>query len=1457
MKKVFLMVWILVLATSVLGKPVSQQEALLRAQEFMKGKQFTAASGARGVTSSSQLSANYYVFNAEAAEGFVVVSGDDRTVPILGYSEYGSLDLDDVPSNMQAWLEGYADEIEWMNEHDYQPTIVARVPSYSAIAPLVTAEWNQDSPYNDLCPPDPYYNGSPHSVTGCVATAMAQVMYHHKWPAQTTTLIPGYVSRDHGLTVNSIPAGTSIDWNNMLPSYTGDATDVQKLAVAQLMLMCGTSVQMNYTAGESGSNTSSVANALTDYFGYDATYVCRENYAYSKWIDLIYSELAAGRPVQYGGNSSGGGHAFVVDGYKEGLFHVNWGWGGSRNGYFVLSVLNSGDNSGIGASSTDDGYSFGQDAVINVKPSDGSYTEPAKQMTFEDISISGNVITYSAYNLNKEELTFDYGMGFIDNGIITPISNGLITNRTHSYLYGRSNVAVTIDGSSLQPGSYAIVSISKLSSSTKWLTTMSPDYNYIEAIVDNNHNVMLKMHPTSDLTVTGIQVSGTLFKDDVQTANVTISNSGDEFYGVLYFFVSQDASNKGDWLRKGGITIEANSTSDIDFTFTPSNTGKCYMWVTTDEEGNDVIGQGEVDIVSDPYVPTGPLMVSSMTIANADGDWSVDTEGNRIINVYSEEMVLRIRPVITNISGTDLSPTLQFWIQHLNGDTWDDVSGKQATPTIAAGRSVSYIEMSFNVSDYGTYRFVLKMNGTDIDHHYIINYAANKPNIIDFADANVKAICVANWDADGDGELSEEEAAAVTEMDDEFEDNTDIVSFNELEYFTGLTELHHTFDGCENLESVVIPKNIDFLGSSHPFGWCYKLKNIRVADGNTTYDSRDNCNAIIETETNKLVKGGVNTVIPQTVTVIGEDAFELVADLTSITLPSSIETIKSSAFGFTPLTSIHIPASVTSIHNYAFQGTTELQSMTVDDANMVYDSRDNCNAIIEKASATLISGCANTIIPNTVKHIGDNAFCNHEELSTMAIPASVESIGGNAFFRCQALTEICIPASVQSIGSCAFEDCSNLTEVTVMWTTPISITNDIFSNRANATLYVPQDCVDAYKEADYWKEFKTIMEQGTVLTESDRIYAEDASIFIGNTADIDIMLANEHTFTAFQFDLTLPEGISIAQDANGNYLVEKGTRFADDDQQVEMEKLSGNVYRFLSYSLNSAAINSNNGALLTVTLQASDQLTVGSYEATISKVALSTPDAIRMKPSDSSFTITASELQKGDANGDGEIDVTDIVSIVNCIMGNPSSLFSMEAADLNGDGEVDIFDIMLTVRLVMNDSNAANMARAATGVMEEPLWLTTADGEVALTIDNADRFTAFQFDLEVDAGTLLTDVRLAGNNANHSLQMARTGENSYRVLGFAPDNSTLDGSAGAFAVLTLSGGGSVAVSHVLFSTPQEEKVHFSGCQTVVTGISAIAAGQHKEVFDLSGRKLEAGHLPKGVYIINSKKIVIK
>jgi len=289
----------------------------------------------------------FHVFNIGDGGGFVIASADDVAVPVLGYCDKGTFDPDDIPVNMQAWLEGYSEEIAKSRDNGAVPKGDAPVyASRKKINPMIKSTWDQCAPYNDMC----IFDGT-RCLTGCVATGMAQIMYYwatigidgKKFRCGSTAL-PAYTTETQHYAVGALDALTSFDWDSMTDGTP--TTTKGKTAVARLMRYCGQSVEMDFREDGASASLVDAAKAFQNYFDYN--YGMQVIYSYNmteqEWQELVYNELNEGKPFLMSGLGTGG-HAFICDGYDpaNGKFHFNWGWGGDYDGWFVLTSLRPGE----------------------------------------------------------------------------------------------------------------------------------------------------------------------------------------------------------------------------------------------------------------------------------------------------------------------------------------------------------------------------------------------------------------------------------------------------------------------------------------------------------------------------------------------------------------------------------------------------------------------------------------------------------------------------------------------------------------------------------------------------------------------------------------------------------------------------------------------------------------------------------------------------------------------------------------------------------------------------------------------------------------------------------------------------------------------------------------------------------------------------------------------------------
>ncbi len=733
---------------SAWAEEVTEKQALELAQKFVMGH--TTRKSTPTVKAAGQVS-GLYVFNVGDDGGFVVVSNEDRTVPILGFSESGSIDLNDLPDNMRAWLQGYAYEIEWLKSQKVQNApnkAPRRIGSHStdAIAPLIKTNWNQGMPYNNLCP---MIDGT-RTVTGCAATCVAQLMYYHKWPQGECTAIPGYTTttddsngEDYELTVSGLEA-TTFEWDNMIANYTPinpktgkmylTGTDEQKQAVATLMLYCGTALQMKYglnANGGSAAYSEDIPFALKTYFGYDGgvQHCYRKNYSYAEWVDLIYGELAANRPVALGGQSTGGGHSFICDGYRydEGAdyFHMNWGWAGSSDDYFLLSVLQPWEQ-GIGGSSTLDGFSFDQDAVIGIqRPVSGNADyclsleglrlggDDAKKTskTFtrdgESGSFTGISIYYDVWNYNHGNNAYDMTVQLLDGSGNLVQTFGTVENQTMTW---NQHISPTLSDLTIPQtvvdGTYYIKVMSRPNGVTDWQECFDGDAYRLTAVISGNQltisvPILANVLPTATLTVTG-----DLLKGNEQTVNASITGETGSYNGNVILRVNGIA------VMGKVLNIAAGENVDMQFSFIPKVGGVNKIALYNSRTGGKLIGTETEVNITDVF-----------TLDNAsDNNTVINNSNGNTANVTLSERTLYKDGCWNTIC-------LPFGIS--DGDAEDNVS---FSGTELAGATVMELDTETEVDGHltGIQDKTLYLNFKTVDEivagtPYLIQWAIDSP----------------------------------------------------------------------------------------------------------------------------------------------------------------------------------------------------------------------------------------------------------------------------------------------------------------------------------------------------------------------------------------------------------------------------------------------------------------------------------------------------------------------------------------------------------------------------------------------------------------------------------------------------------------------------------------------------------------------------------------------------------
>lgn len=647
MKRLYLLSLLIMLfvSTSALASPrtFSQAKAIAERKAALLGIKIDKKAAAKAPSMNGGTTtavSPYYVFPFGENKGFAIVSGDDDMPEIVGYADHGTYDANNMPAAMAAFLNNYRATIEAMkqgnasaikNIAEAKALRANNTRATTAVSPLLgDIKWNQSEPYNNMCPK---YDGTNLSATGCVATAMAQVMMYWKYPKELKADINEYKTYTHKLPVAGELKGQKYDWDNMLPTYTNNNyTQIQADAVAKLMLHCGKAVEMDY-GEESGAIVT--PGRLAKYFGYDSDLMLdlmRSCFTLAEWTAIIDKELQAKRPILYSGITTNGGHQFVCDGSDgNGLYHINWGWGGYQDGYFDITILNPGQG-GIGAGNVTDGYNRGCNMIIGIQPDNGKVDEPladvpsliieyynsdeftsgieltkaTRNNTTEDFTIKINDCWDNIYSTNIECLC-GYGISDGKGGfkLISETEN-ILMNGT------RFGTILTINNRFSPNGTYTIYAIYSTDNGKTWKKCA---YYYMQPYVVKSTATTLslvKTQLTAEITSKETQYSGV-----EGTFELSITNNGDdEFIGLINAYTSSTATCTDDAIANPYMTIPAHSTVTREIGITPTAVGDMYVWIEDGESGEMLLNAKKFNVEQS----TAPSFVLEKVETNATPD---------------------------------------------------------------------------------------------------------------------------------------------------------------------------------------------------------------------------------------------------------------------------------------------------------------------------------------------------------------------------------------------------------------------------------------------------------------------------------------------------------------------------------------------------------------------------------------------------------------------------------------------------------------------------------------------------------------------------------------------------------------------------------------------------------------------------------------------------------------------
>ncbi len=619
------------------------------------------------------LNRNIHVFNAEENRGFVLVAGDSRARQILGYSLTGNISFDNMPVQLQSLLESYQkqmdrlaslrEETTWRSEYagkENEGTLRAPMKAKSAGPLLGGIQWNQDAPFNNLCPQDRYY--SERTPAGCVAIAAAQIMRFYRYPEH------GIGSRNYSTDTQRLPVSadfenTTYDWANMREDYNGTYTEAEANAVATLCYHVGVACKMDYDyLNGSGATAKETAKAFTRYFNYDRNleYIDRTHYTEADWEALLRKEIDAGRPILQFGEGPSGGHAFVCDGYdEEGFFHYNWGWGGMSDGYFQSSALDPeylGIGSGLGS------YNHFQSALCNIQPPSDTSTHVAGLHLAKTPQIQSartgrhdeNTATVSFYNYGLRNFAGEVVAALYNENeemacILAAKQLSKLAELTGGTAGTKYNFTIPAD---IAEGTYTLRFAHREEGTTPYIEMRAPvtQSNFLTVGIEADKVTYTTPDTKARLSlVKAPEVLTPLYNSRRATFRITVRNDGPEFYSYMGILLQKQNTGTERVRQYVGLMLaRIPKGSTRTFTYTADEitvpAGQYDVVAVCDHEnaqknyfdaiGPDSLMVTEASIKNRPFLDGDFSLTAPLTIASTSGSEII--EANRPFTITAE-----------------------------------------------------------------------------------------------------------------------------------------------------------------------------------------------------------------------------------------------------------------------------------------------------------------------------------------------------------------------------------------------------------------------------------------------------------------------------------------------------------------------------------------------------------------------------------------------------------------------------------------------------------------------------------------------------------------------------------------------------------------------------------------------------------------------------------------------------
>ena len=1363
---------------------ISETEAVMKAERLMPHKKFkshaVSLTEKRKTKRSAVSYTNFHVVNAEDG-GFVIVSGDDRTPEILGYSEHGSLDLSSVPENVKWLLDSYENLINGLSESD-DPVYESANPAKEAIAPMIATSWGQGSPYNSMCP-----TLGAQCVTGSMATAMAQVINFCKWPTAATKEIGAYTTSTNKIEMPQLEA-TTFDWDNI--------TDDD---VSRLMLYCGQAVNTDYGTETSGAKLLNVPTAMRTIFHYANSLhpESRSNYTDKEWESLLYDELLEQRPILYSGKSGSEDQMFICHGYKDGYFYINWGWNGDCDGYFNLSIINP---SRYSVSNNQTAIVGIQKTIYNELDEDertAYYDDPERHLFFTLHLDTQEAILGEEFPTEEHRYTALSNAGLEWNDFSNYWEHvdvpAYITYRNKKYtvvgvapraFYRTTQVhTVKLPETIQYIGSEAFNSCVKLESvnipsQVRMIeaNTFKLCYQELKSIhlpegLDSiASGAFIDCSALKEINIPGTckgigedaftgctKLSTLIIEDGTEPLRFSCSNSVSFFYqstwenkddlkphlrgqfgdcplshiylgrNVEYPVLYYDRTKKNRVFPPFERCSEYSQYGVYPYTFSGPRLQTLEFGETLTEIA-DSLFTGEEDgarIYGKIEFPKSLKTIGRYAFAKALNYWlDSDPKNKKLVipeNVVSigycafrddniDELILPNTALVIEAGAFENSnireltiPESATGIYGFDGNPLRLVHCNTLTPPaesnpfsdaaifVQQGRGKAYRQqwpnaliiddtddiISINVRTAGTLysRLIaqeyqtqdvckLKLKGTlNSDDVNVINSMSNLyyldlfemeveetptglfqsiPNLVDIKLPSTLKV------------IHEKEFTGCIKLSGTIQlppscsvigknafNNT---SIDGLMYSGAITIGDSAFINCFRLSDVDINDNTvvgayAFQGTRIPqiaIGtgstiktkafWECGLKDVTLADG---VESIEDLAFGIELEKITFM-GNVNA--------IGDIFYSTISKVyvSDISTWCQLPFAKGGPMEYSPQLYINneevkdviIPKTVNSIRDYLFYGCTSLNSVEISEGINAIGTASfkNCANLTSAAlpstltsiGASAFQDCnklASVTLPATLSSIGASAFSGCSNITNITLPSTLSVINSNVFEGCTSLTKLDLPSSITAIKSNAFASCTSLQRVVAHWDNPITIQDNAFGITSECYLYCPIGTATKYFNAG-WNIFSNLKEAGILTV----IANKGGVVSCYDTAVTDNTEDVFYTpYKSFNISLTPDEG----------YVIKK-------------VKLNGE----------------------NVTSQVEDGI-------------------LFMEEPEENMTLSVvfadANIRTGDVNGDGVVNVTDAICIVNYILKNQPNIFYEYAADTNDDDVINVTDAIILI----------------------------------------------------------------------------------------------------------------------------------------------------------------------------------